>query len=74
MFRVFRDLFGIGFGLFCVVGNEYAARQTAQPNKWLFRKDTSDAINLYRWGFIVFGSVFAIGSILDLLAALRSGL
>jgi hypothetical protein len=73
-FRVFRDLFAIGFGLLCVFRNEDAARSAAQPQKWFFRKDTSDAIPLYRWGYLVFGSVFAIGAVVDLLAALRSGL
>lgn len=72
VFRVFGDLFGIVFGSFCVVRNEYAARQAARPNKWLFRKDTSDQIPIYRWGYIIFGSVFAIGCMVDLFLRLRS--
>jgi hypothetical protein len=66
VFRVFVDLFGIVFGSFCVVWNESAARQAAQPNKWLGRKDTSDQIPIYRWAYVIFGSVSAIGSAVDL--------
>ena len=73
-FRKFRDLFAIGFGLLCVFRNEDAARSTAQPNKWFGRKDTSDAIPLYIQVYIVVGSVFAIGALIDLLSALRSRL
>jgi hypothetical protein len=72
VFRVFRDLFGIVFGLFCVVLNEYAARQAARPNKWLGRKETSSEIPIYRWGYIIFGSVFAVGCTVDLFLWLRS--
>ena len=73
-FRILKDLFFIGFGLLCVFRNEDAARSAARPNKWLFRKDTSDAIPLYRWGYIVCGSVSVIGALVDLLFALRSRL
>jgi hypothetical protein len=73
-FRVFRDLVAIGFGLVCLIRNEDAARSAARPNKWLSRKDTSDAIPLYRWGYIVSGSVIAIGAVVDLLSAFKSRL
>ena len=73
IFRVSGDLFGIVFGSFCLVRNEYAARQAARPNRWLFRKDTSDQIPIYRWGYIIVGSVFAIGCMVDLFLRLRSG-
>jgi hypothetical protein len=72
VFRVFGDLFLIVFGLFCAVRNEDAARQAARPNKWLFRKDTSDQIPIYRWGYIISGSFFAIGATVDLFFCLRS--
>ena len=71
-FRVFRDLFVIAFGLFCVVRNEHAARQAARPNRWLFRKDTSDQIPFYRWGYIIVGSVLTIGAVVDLYLQLRA--
>jgi len=70
-FRIFRDLFAIGFGLLCVFRNEDAARSAARPNKWLSRKDTSDEIPLYKWGYIIFGSVFAIGALVDFLSAVK---
>jgi hypothetical protein len=73
-FRIFRDLFAIGFGLALCVFHEDAARSAAQPNKWFGRKDTSEAIPLYSMGFIVCGSVFAIGALVDLLFAFRSRL
>ena len=71
-FRIFRDLFAIGFGLALCVFHEDAARSAARPNKWFGRKDTSDAIPLYSIGFIICGSVFAIGALIDLLVAFRS--
>lgn len=71
-FRVFKDLFAIGFGLLCVIRNEDGARQAARPNKWLGRKDTSNEIPIYRWGYIIFGSVFSIGATVDLFLWLRS--
>lgn len=73
-FRVVRDLFAAAFGLLCVVRNEDAARSAARPNKWFFRKDTSDALPLYRWAYIIFGSVFLIGAVIDLVFALSSGM
>ena len=73
-FRIFRDLFAIGFGLALCVFHEDAAHSAAQPNKWFGRKDTSEAIPLYSMGFIVCGSVFAIGALVDLLFAFRSRL
>jgi hypothetical protein len=65
-FRVFRDLFAAGSGLFLVVRNEDAARQAAQPNTWLGRKDTSDQIPIYRWGYAVGGVCFVIFGVVDL--------
>jgi hypothetical protein len=72
VFRVFGDLFGIVFGSFCVVRNEYPARQAARPNKWLFRKDTSDQIPIYRWGYIIGGVFFMIFGVVDLFFRLKS--
>ncbi len=65
-FGVFKDLFAMGFGLLCAIRNEDAARQAAQPNKWLGRKDTSDKIPLYRWAYAVGGVFFVIFGVVDL--------
>jgi uncharacterized membrane protein HdeD (DUF308 family) len=72
VFRVFLDLFFIVLGAFCVVRNEDAARQAARPNKWLGRKDTSDQIPIYRWGYAVCGVCFVIFGVVDLFFWLRT--
>ena len=73
-FRVFKDLFAVGFGLLCVIRNEDGARQAAQPNKWLGRKDTSDQIPIYRWGYAVGGVCFVIFGVVHLFFVFRSGM
>jgi uncharacterized membrane protein HdeD (DUF308 family) len=72
VFRVYLDLFFIVFGALCVVRNEDAARQAARPNKWLGRKDTSDQLPIYRWGYAVGGVFFVIFGVVDLFFRLRS--
>ncbi len=72
MVRVFKDPFVIGFGLVAAIRNEDAARQAAQPNKWLGRKDTSDSVPVYRWGYILGGVCFVIFGVVDLFFRLRS--
>ena len=74
VFRVFLDLYFIVFGAFCVVLNEVGARQAAQPNKWLNRKNTSDQIPIYRWGYAVGGACFVIFGAIDLFFRLRTAL
>jgi hypothetical protein len=71
-FRVFEDLFAVGFGLLCVIRNEDAARQAARPNRWLGRKDTSDQIPIYRWGYAIGGVCFVIFGVVDLCFRLRA--
>jgi hypothetical protein len=72
-FRVFQDLFAVGFGLLCVIRNEDGARQAARPNRW-GRKDTSDQIPIYRWGYAIGGVCFVIFGVIDFFFAFRSAM
>lgn len=73
-FKLFKDLFAVGFGLLCVIRNEDGARQAARPNKWLGRKDTSDQIPIYRWGYAIGGVCFVIFGVIDFFFVFRSAM